>query len=142
MKTKSYKIKVTFSNGSYKYISANEKKIRKHQNVLNYIFSRFNKSDIKEIKTRLCSQYSKGYYWNLNYNPFFERAKENHLRVEAINAPGYEDLTGYGCRTDGKINRFYIGRSTGWIPIYLEILTDRSTGGSALFTVKRKFRYV
>ena len=137
-----YKIKVTFSDGKYKYLFASEKKLRNNKNVLNYIFSRFNKSDIKEIKTRCKSETMGNYYWCLNYNLFFERAKDNNLRVEAINAPGYEDLTGYGNKTDGKINRFNIGRSTGWVPIYLEILTSRSMGGSGLFTHKRQFRYV
>jgi len=135
---KTYKIKVTFENGTYKYIQATEKKIRKERNVLDYIFKRFD--NVKEIKTR-----RKGltkHYWELNYNKFFESAKNNHYRVEAINSKGYEDYTGYGNRTEGKINRFNIGRSTGWIPIYLEILTNRSTGGVALFTHKRKFRYV
>ena len=139
---KTYKIKVTFKDNSYKYMQASENKLKKVRNVLNYIFSRFPKDKISEIKTRCYNETGKNYYWNLNYNPFFEYAKENNKRVEALNAPGYEDYTGYGNRTDGKINRFYIGRSTGWIPIYLEILTDMSSGGSALFTVKRKFRYV
>ena len=136
---KSYKIKISFEDGSYKYIQATEKKIRKEKNVLHYIFSRFN--NVKEIKTRRKGRTS--YYWELNYNKFFESAKNNHYRVEAINSTGYEDLTGYGNKTDGKINRFYIGRSTGWIPIYLEILQNNSSGGSALFTTpKRKFRLV
>ena len=61
-------------------------------------------------------------------------------RVEATNAEGYEDLTGYGARTNGRKNRFYIGRSTGWIPCYLEILQKNSTGGSQLFVTGRTFR--
>jgi len=135
---KTYKIKVTFENGTYKYIQATQKKVKAKGSVLNYIFGRFDKSTIKEIKTKRLIY--KG--WDLNYNLFFEHAKDNNLRVEAINHKGYENYTGYGNRTDGKINRFNIGRSTGWIPIYLEILTNRSTGGGALFTYKRKFRYV
>ena len=139
---RTYKIKVSFKDGKYKYLFASQEKIQRDKNVLNYIFSRFNKSDIEEIKTRCKNDNTNRYYWELNYNPFFEYAKENNLRVEAINSKGYEDITGYGARTDGRINRFYIGRSTGWIPIYLEILTNRSIGGGGLFTHKRKFRYV
>lgn len=139
---KSYKIKISFQGGSYKYIQATQKKIQSKGNVLHYIFSRFPKSTVKEIKTRCFNETGKNYYWCLNYKPFFEIAKEQHLRVDAINAPKYEDYTGYGSRTDGRKNRFYIGRSTGWIPIYLEILTARSSGGRSLFTHKRVFNYV
>ena len=139
---KSYKIKVSFKNGSYKYIHATQKKIQAKKNVINFIFVRFDKSTVKEIKTRFKGKTTGKYFWDLNYKPFFEVAKEHHLRVEAINYPGYEDYTGYGNKSDGKKNRFYIGRSTGWIPIYLEILTNRSIGGSALFTTKRNFHYV
>jgi len=139
---KTYKIKVTFDNGKYKYIYADQKKLQKKNNVLNYVFSRFDKNTVKEIKTRCKNESLGNYYWVLNYNRFFEYAKNNHLRIEAHNAPGYEDLTGYGSRTDGKINRFNIGRSTGWVPCYIEILTSRSFGGSALFTHKRTFNYI
>jgi hypothetical protein len=139
---KTYKIKVAFKDGKYKYLFANEKKLRNEKNVLNYIFRRFSQTDIKEIKTKCTNECTKKHFWELNYNLFFEYARDNHLRVETINALGYEDLTGYGGRTDGKINRFYIGRSTGWIPIYLEILTNRSSGGGALFTHKRQFKYL
>jgi len=139
---KTYKIKVTFKDGSYNYYHANQKKIQKKKNVIEYIFSRHPSYTVREIKTRMKSETTGKYYWELNYNQFFEYAKENHIRIEATNAPGYEDITGYGSTTNGKKNRFYIGRLTGWIPIYLEILTNRSTGGGVLFTHKRTFKYI
>jgi hypothetical protein len=134
---KNYKIKVTFTDGAYKYIFATAKHIQAKGNVIQYCRSKFPQCVIKEIKTR--SWHRDHHYWELNYDPFFEYAKQNHIRVEAHNYPGYEDYTGYGGRTNGKINRFYIGRSTGFIPIYLEILTNRSTGGSALFVPAKKY---
>ena len=36
--------------------------------------------------------------------------------------------------TDGTITRCYIGKSTGWKPIYLEILKSNSMGGGSLYT--------
>ena len=138
---KTYKIKVTFKDGKYKYIFANEIKLRKSINVLNYCFKKFGKESIKEIKTRGKNS-SGGYYWDLNYNLFFENALKNHFRIEATNKPGFRDYRGYGAKTDGLKNRFYVGRSTGWVPIYLEVLNSNSSGGSALFLHKRKFKIV
>lgn len=34
---------------------------------------------------------------------------------------------------DGSKSRFYVGKSTGWLPIHLEIKTRRSTGGGAVY---------
>jgi hypothetical protein len=135
---RTYIITVKFSHGKIKRHQATAKKLQRAKNVLNYIFAKYDKAEIKEIRTRAIGEK----HSTLNYNLFFERAKENHLRVSAINAPGYEDLTSYGGRTEGRENRFYIGRSTGWIPCYLEILTNRSTGGGQLFEHGRKFSFV
>jgi len=53
-------------------------------------------------------------------------------RVEVTWKPGLEDFTGYGCRTNGRKARFYVGRSTGWKPVYLQLLQRNSTGGAAI----------
>jgi len=53
-------------------------------------------------------------------------------RVEVTWKPGFEDYTGYGARTEGRKARFWVGKSTGWKPIYLTILTRRSLGGVAI----------
>lgn len=64
----------------------------------------------------------------------FTKYYESKERVEVTWKPGFEDFTGYGCRTDGKKARFYVGKSTGWVPIYLQILRRDSFGGSALLS--------
>ena len=55
-------------------------------------------------------------------------------RVEVTWKDGFEDYSGYGCRTEGKKARFYVGRSTGWKPIYLMILRIDSIGGTAILS--------
>jgi len=143
MKTNIYKIEIIFRDNSKKVIQATQRKIQADKTVINYVFGRFSKNTIKCIKTRCYNETRENYYWTLNYSLFFEYAKERHFRVEAINKPGHEDITGYGNRTNGIKNRFYIGRSTGWIPIYLEILTNRSFGCSSLYTGGgREFKYL
>ena len=138
-----HKIKITFTSGQYKYIFANRKKLINAKNVLQYVFGKYDKATIREIKTRCRNEQMSCYYWDLNYTTFFENALNNNLRVQAENPKGHEDFTGYGCRTDGRFNRFTIGRSSGWIPIYLEILTSRSMGGGSLYVTKgRKFSIV
>lgn len=64
------------------------------------------------------------------FTPFYLSGQ----RVEVTWKPGMEDFTGYGARTDGKKARFYVGKSTGWKPIYLAILTRRSIGGAAILS--------
>ena len=64
----------------------------------------------------------------------FSRFYDTGERVEVKWKDGFEDFTGFGCRTEGKNARFYVGKSTGWKPIYLQILQKNSTGGAALLS--------
>lgn len=64
----------------------------------------------------------------------FTRFYDINERVEVEWKDGYEDYTGYGCRTNGKKARFFVGKSTGWHPIYLQILRRNSSGGSAILS--------
>jgi len=56
-------------------------------------------------------------------------------RVEVTWKEGYEDYSGYGARTNGRKARFYVGRSTGWLPSYLVIHNRNSRGGSVILSV-------
>jgi len=63
------------------------------------------------------------------FTPFYNSGE----RVEVVWKEGWEDLSGrIGKRTQGRISRFYVGRSTGWKPIYLMILNKNSTCGMAI----------
>jgi hypothetical protein len=48
----------------------------------------------------------------------FTYAYEHKKRVEVTNKKGLEDYSGYGSRSEGRKNRFWVGRSTGRKPIY------------------------
>jgi len=139
MKT-SYKIKVTFTDNSIKRLQRTAKKIQNEKNINNYILNRF--KNVKRIEVFCFNKNTKKFYKNLTFDNQFETWLKSHARIEATNKPGYEDLTGYGALTNGHKNRFYLGRSTGWIPIYLEILKSNSYGGSALFLYGRTFNVV
>lgn len=62
------------------------------------------------------------------------RYYENGQRIEVIWKDGYEDYSGYGLKTNGKKARFYVGKSTGWKPIYLQIYSTRSFGGGSVLS--------
>jgi len=64
----------------------------------------------------------------------FEPYYNSRERVEVEWKEGLEDYTGYGNLTEGKKARFYVGRSTGWKPIYLQILRRDSIGGAAILS--------
>ena len=64
------------------------------------------------------------------FTPYYQSGE----RVEVEWKDGFEDFTGYGCRTDGMKARFYVGKSTGWKPIYLQILRRNSCGGVAILS--------
>ena len=64
------------------------------------------------------------------FTPFYNSGE----RVEVEWLEGYEDYTGYGARTDGKKARFYVGKSTGVKPVYLEIFNRNSVGGMAILS--------
>ena len=64
------------------------------------------------------------------FTPYYESGE----RVEVEWKEGFGDLTGYGARTNGMKARFYVGKSTGWVPIYLELLTRNSIGGAAILS--------
>ena len=65
--------------------------------------------------------------------PMFERFYKSGERVEITWKPGKGgDYRGYGARTEGRKQRGYIGRTTGWAPSWLLVLTTRSWGGDLI----------
>ena len=64
------------------------------------------------------------------FTPYYNSGE----RVEVVNKEGFEDLGGYGARTDGKKARFYVGISTGWKPIYIQIYRRDSMGGQSILS--------
>ena len=65
-------------------------------------------------------------------DPRFRPYYESMERIEVTWKPGFEDYTGYGSRTEGRKARFYVGKSTGWRPVYIRIYSRRSAGGAAI----------
>jgi len=64
------------------------------------------------------------------FTPFYISGQ----RIEVEWKDGYEDWSGYGSKSMGKKARFYVGRSTGWKPIYIMILRKDSTGGIGILS--------
>lgn len=42
-------------------------------------------------------------------------------RIEVEWLDGWEDYSGYGLLTNGTKARFYVGKSTGWKPQYIQL---------------------
>ena len=132
---KTNKIKVTFFGGYIHNMQATNKKIQKAGNINEYVFRKLR--NVHKIETKRTGKYDKDYkYTELHYHSDYDNWLRDGIRIEATNPEGHEDYTGYGNKTDGKKNRFYLGRSTGFLPIYLEILTSRSHGGGSLYLTK------
>jgi len=128
-----YKARIQFKDGTSKNLRVTQEQAQKAGNINNFICSNLDgKQEIKRVLV-VRKRTTKGIFAELTYDYIIEGWRKNHNRIERVNKEGYGDYSGYGCKTDGKINRFYIGKSTGWIPIYLEILTNCSTGGGSLF---------
>lgn len=145
MKTATNRIKITFFDNSVKWINATNKKIIKDKNIVNYIDKKIGLKNVKKIESRRTGAHDKTYkYFELHYDVKFENWRNSRARIEATNPKGHEDYTGYGNLTDGLKNRFYIGKSTGFLPVYLEVLKANSYGGSSLYLArgKRQFQRV
>jgi hypothetical protein len=64
----------------------------------------------------------------------FEPYYDSGERVEVTWKDGFEDYSGYGARTEGKKARFYVGISSGWKPVFLQIYSRRSIGGFSIMS--------
>jgi len=64
------------------------------------------------------------------FTPYYN----SNERVEVVWKEGYEDYTGFGLKTEGRVGRFYVGRSTGCRPIYIMLLKRNSSGGAGILS--------
>jgi hypothetical protein len=64
------------------------------------------------------------------FAPYFKSGE----RVEVVLEEGYGLNMGHGCRTGGRVVRFYVGKSTGWKPIYIMLLRRDSSGGMQILS--------
>ena len=68
-----------------------------------------------------------------------EHAQRTGARCPAELTPQLVGLEGRRVEVterDGRRRRFHVGRSTGWMPVHLEIATRRSSGGPAACIAK------
>lgn len=63
------------------------------------------------------------------FTPYYETKERIEIEFENGWGMAFGQL---GCKTDGKRVRCYVGKSTGWKPIYLMILNRNSSGGIGL----------
>lgn len=64
----------------------------------------------------------------------FEHYYDTGERVEVVWKPGYEDFSGYGARTNGRKARFFVGKSTGFRPVFIMLLRRNSLGGAQILS--------
>jgi len=64
----------------------------------------------------------------------FEKYYDSGERVEVTWKKGYEDYSGYGCKSKGMKARFYVGKSTGWKPIFIQVYSRVSRGGQSILS--------
>jgi hypothetical protein len=65
-----------------------------------------------------------------------EHNRRTKQRCDADLIPALKGLEGYRVEVtdpDGRKRRFYVGRSTGWMPCHLEIANRRSFGGGSAY---------
>ncbi len=117
---KTYRIKITFSNGSSKWIQANKKKLQKCGSVVTYVFrSLTDEQKVDRITVRL---------WNENTGKFYSNVSFDHILDYHRGAKHRIKVT----YKWGETENMYIGRSTGFVPCYLVIKRRDSIGGGGL----------
>ena len=125
---KKYDIRVSYLNGARIRFNLTEEEIKAAGNVNKFVFKDSLTVDIKRITVKSPDRAG----IDITYDQEIEKFKQSGERVEIHWKKGWKDWSGYGQKTDGRIARGYIGRSTGWIPIYLLLLTSKSSGGEGL----------
>lgn len=134
---KEYKAIISFNHNNNVITKIYTKQeIKKAGKIQNLVLSQF--YGVHRIIVKLWNEHTKKYYNSLTYDSYLEQIRDARNRVEIEWKKGFEDYTGFGNRTNGKKQRCYIGKSTGWIPCYLVILKSNSCGGWALLDIAIK----
>ena len=122
-----YKCLVTMSDGKKRIRTIKRECIGKK--IQDNILKIFGESKVKRIEVLLWNDYTGKFYKSLTYDSKLEMLRGKYLQVE--NKKGCGDYSNYGARTNGRFQRFYLGKSTGWIPCYITVWKSNSTGGGA-----------
>lgn len=118
---KTYKTHLKYHDGRTVTLTLSEKDILNAGNVYKLIAADArNLPGLSRIVVELYNQNTGNFFESLTYDAQYERWKERRNRIERI-------------ETDGTRDRFYIGKSTGHVPCYLEIKKSNSTGGNSLY---------
>lgn len=131
------RVEIINTRGEKTILEVHQADAQKYGNINEYLRRdlsvNFDLVDRVQIKERNYPRpTARGYHYTITYDQKLEDFKTRRARIEITWKPGYEDFGGYGARTDGRKQRGFIGKSTGWTPIYLLILTSRSSGGASL----------
>jgi hypothetical protein len=113
------------------------------------VYERLNKL-ATELGLSVVSKYRGTMKMLSEYNNVVNVVKERHLNSGFKSKTGlYQPFIGHEGRRvevfyhDGSSARFYIGRSTGWIPCHLEIKQSNSTGGGSVCgSLIKSFRFL
>jgi len=118
--TKIYTVKLIYPTKSKK-IHVSEQDAKQKGNVYNFVAEDArNLIGLQRIEVEMHNDLTGGTYTQVTYDRQYEAWKEERTRIERID-------------TDGTRERFYIGKSTGWVPCYLEIKRRDSSGGGKLY---------
>jgi len=120
---KEYKAIISKLNGNQLEFWATEEECKRNKNISNLIFKEYDRNEIDKIDVEMFNQYTNDNFYERTYDKTLERLRDNNNRVEIT--------YNFGGQSEEKI-RCYIGKSTGWIPCYLEIKKSNSTGGGGL----------
>ncbi|MGL5329844.1 MAG: hypothetical protein ACRDD7_11270 [Peptostreptococcaceae bacterium] len=120
-----YEITVERYAGDKSIFNLDKESILKAGNVQNYILNVIKYTGVKRILVKMFNQYTNKHFYEITYDQRLEDLKRNNNRVELT----YTFESGNSEKTS-----CYIGKSTGFIPCYLEIKRKNSSGGGALLT--------
>lgn len=123
---KEYNVKLLLTNGNKKELTVTEDQAKQNKNIQSYIFKNvLPEREVKSIDVTIWNENTKQFYNERTYDNELEQLKNNRHRV---------NITYTFDRGNQEQTRCYIGKSTGWIPCYLEIKKSNSMGGCALLS--------